>query len=1220
LKIINAVSMGYLDLKFDANNAYAPTISAPNVIADFSIPFGFSLNITQATQNITMFTNSTGNFSELIVPWTNTQSDQKAGKLQFAINQASLTTLPGKNEAFDSYTYDLTASNLYTFGVNGLATTKTRTPIGELTLGGITFTVPTSLHGLQFLNSTPTTINSVDMTGGTKEALQLDIGVSMGNPSDFSMSVGDVVFNMFAGATQVGTVTLANLTLQRGENKVIAKANFDPKSSTDGQNMLSTFVMGKDNGASIGGFDKSTAIASLQKALSSIKIDTTLPGLKAPLIQFAALTVPTDVIQTSFVNVAVTIANPFTAGLAITKVKSAATYKGMPVGNIDQDISNNPYVIGGHATTPSPQLNMQMNLEPAAVALLMRDLAVDANLDTRALDGLLGMGGFHIQGQESVEPTPEIFKGFNISSYVMQAMSALKADLQLESTLVVGEYVNDLAFSQNAVQIKSDDTVTRLIPIVGQPIVQQIVNGAKLGFDTLVLSDPTNNNAKVQMKGSITNTGPMDATISFPDPLTVRWGGKTIGTATMPPVQAVGGQGAQFDVPSNFVITDQKAMEEFAAYMINNENFVWEISTDNVNVNALGFTFTNIKMQKFVTIKGCNGFKGAVTINSFNLPSNDPAGGITLIADTTIVNPSQVGFSLGSAAFNSYYKDVLVGPLAASPANFAPLAPSKIQMKGQMVTEVFKAYLAAKDSILTVNGDYATGPAGPTLKIENEPPTLIPSITMMNMQLDFTKDPYAPPTSSQEVQAQLKNPFGFPLGVSELSMEMAHLSVPTSKATTDANGIVKTQFSNIPFKVADDAHQLFAANGSFALSGSSNALAHTAIGDIQLDGVTFDVTTSLAGFANFGGKVDILSLEVTGGTKDYAIITLTIALTNPSQITITVGDINFSAKAHGYVIGQAFIKDTIIKPGVNQYTSEFRLAGPTELIGQVFAGYLTGAQVPLNIVGTETSTTIEPLKNAFQTVDLATTMKGINAQLVSHVKVVINLEELANNKARSVVTLSNPLKADYQLIGLKAVATWQGASKLITIGEINGIDKPCTCPAGGTVVCDAWTVDVKAGIAELGEYLFAPNKNLNLQNQITALVGGPGGYQATFGYVANNVPTEMEFDLGIASIPLGGLPKMLSKGDDNKAKQIMDQLEGILPKGNPLADALFPRPTTTTTTAAQPTPSENKPAETPENKPTQPPENKPTGTPENKPTEPQTPPPSDAAQPSEPTS
>ncbi|CAO3627231.1 unnamed protein product [Cunninghamella blakesleeana] len=1219
LKIINAVSMGYLDLKFDANNAYSPLVSAPNVVADYKIPFGVSIDIVQATQNITMFTNSTGNFSQLIVPWTNTKSDQAAGKLQFAINQANLAALPGKNEAFDGYTYDLTASDLYTFGVNGLATTKAKTSIGEITLGGVMFEVPTSLHGLQFLNSTPTNINSVDMTGGTKEALQLDIGVTMGNPSDFSMSVGDVVFNMFAGSTQVGTVTLNNLTLQRGDNNVIAKANFDPKSSQDGQTMLSTFVMGKNSSASIGGFEKSTAIASLVKALSVIKIDTTLPGLKAPLIQYGNLVVPENAPQTGVVNVAVTIANPFTAGLAITAVKAAATYKGMPVGNIDQDISSNPYVIGGHATTASPQLNMNMNIEPAAVALLLRNLALDANLDTKALDGLLGMGGFHIQGQEDVAPTADVFKGFNISDYVMKAMGALKTDLQLESALVVGEYQTNLAFSQNAVQIKADNTVTRLIPIVGQPIVQQIVNEAVLAFTTLVLSDPTDNNAKVQMKGSITKTGPMDASIAFPTPLTVRWGGKQIGTATMPAIQAIADQGAQFDVPSNFVITDQKAMEEFAAYLINNEEFIWEISTDNVAVTALGFTFTNIKMQKFVTIKGCNGFKGAVKINSFDLPSNDPAGGITLIANTTINNPSQIGFSLGSAAFNAYYKDLLVGPLAASPANFAPLGPSSIQMKGRMIpqntkhgldliTEVFENYLGAKDSTLDVSGDSASGPTGQvgwltnafkTLKIEDvilpgpkEKPTLIPSITMMNMQLDFTKNPYAAPASSTEVQAQLKSPFGFPLGVAQLNMEvdagvaghkMAHLSIPTEKATTDASGIVKTQFSNVPFKVADDSHDLFggflttltkSANGSFGLSGSTNALATTAIGNIQLDGITFDVTTSLAGFNNFDGKVTIVSLEVTGGTKDYTQITLTVSFNNPSQITITVGDINFTAKTtDGTAIGQVFIKDTVIKPGVNQYQSDFHLAGDKVVVGKVFTAYLTNQQVPLTVVGTDKSTTIEPLKNAFQTVNLATTMQGIQADLVNHIKVDVSLGDLIAQKGQSTVTLRNPLKTDYQLTALKATALWPGKSGLITIGEINGIPGPCSVPAGGNTICNEWTVNLKANLVQLIEYVFAPNKNLNLQTQITALVGGSGGYESSFEYNPTNIPTQLNFELGAIDIPLGGLPQLLG-GSSNSSSDSLSEIENMIPKDNPLAKVLFPAKATTTTTG--PTSTENK--------------------------------------------
>lgn len=46
-------------------------------------------------------------------------------------------------------------------------------------------------------------------------------------------------------------------------------------------------------------------------------------------------------------------------------------------------------------------------------------------------------------------------------------------------------------------------------------------------------------------------------------------------------------------------------------------------------------------MTKKVTLKGMNGLKDAVTINTFDLPSDDPAGGITLTLETTINNVSE---------------------------------------------------------------------------------------------------------------------------------------------------------------------------------------------------------------------------------------------------------------------------------------------------------------------------------------------------------------------------------------------------------------------------------------------------------------------------------------------------------------------------------------------------------------------------------------------------
>jgi hypothetical protein len=895
LKIISAVNMGYLDLKFDAANPYSPIANAPSVNANFQIPFGFTLNITEVTQNISLAVNTSGtqttDFAVIQVPLVPAVSDQKAGTLKFAINNDAIAGILGQENVFNQYTYALTASDNYTFMVSGNASTKTMTPIGPITLGGISFTVPTTLHGLQFLNSSATVINSLDVTGGNSDALLLGINVTMTNPSDFSISTGDVSFNMGASGTDLGVVTLNNLTLARGPNTVLASATFNPKASDVGQNLLSTFVMGKDNAVDISGFKNSTAIASLANALGAISLGSTLPGLKTALIQGGALTVLSDTPKTGVVGVKVSIANPFSAGLSITQVTAAATFVGMPVGNINQDISSSPFVIPGKATAQSQDLNMNMNIEPASVALLLRTLAVQANLDTRSLDALLGLGGFHIAGQESISPDPSLFANFNISNYVLDAMKALKVDLSLSSGLTIGQYSDTLAFSQSAVAISTDNTVLQLIPIVGQPIVQQIVDGAVLGFDSIILSAPTDTSFTVQMKGSITKSGPMNAAISFPTPLNVAWQGKTLGTVTMPTINAQAGVGASFDVTGQFSIANQDDMATFAAYLINNDDFVWDITTKDVSVTALGFTFTNISMEKFVTLAGAQGFKNDVTITSFNLPSNDPAGGITLVAQTTIKNPSQVGFNLAGVGFESFFSGTDLGPLASDGAAlFPPQGVANINMKGRLIpqtsasglaaiTQVFENYLNANSSSLDIKGVSGSGPNGvvgwlstafKTLTIHNVilpgPPTkpeLIPAISIKDMELDFTKDPWAPPTSSNNVQAQLKNPFGFPLGVSQLNMDaeatyqgagVATLAVPNEKASTSSTGLVTTQFSNVPFTVINKT--LFAGfvelltlspSVTFGLQGTSNAVTETAVGELNLKNIGFNVQTTLAG-------------------------------------------------------------------------------------------------------------------------------------------------------------------------------------------------------------------------------------------------------------------------------------------------------------------------------------------------------------------------------------
>lgn len=79
---------------------------------------------------------------------------------------------------------------------------------------------------------------------------------------------------------------------------------------------------------------------------------------------------------------------------------------------------------------------------------------------------------------------------------------------------------------------------------------------------------------------------------------------------------------------------------EFATYLLHNPSFDWTISTNKLRVTALGTIFDNVKLEKTITLKAFNGLPG-VTISNFQLPSDDPAGGIHIETDSAIPSPAR---------------------------------------------------------------------------------------------------------------------------------------------------------------------------------------------------------------------------------------------------------------------------------------------------------------------------------------------------------------------------------------------------------------------------------------------------------------------------------------------------------------------------------------------------------------------------------------------------
>ncbi|KAG0300130.1 hypothetical protein BGZ99_003915, partial [Dissophora globulifera] len=121
-------------------------------------------------------------------------------------------------------------------------------------------------------------------------------------------------------------------------------------------------------------------------------------------------------------------------------------------------------------------------------------------------------------------------------------MSGLVIDITLTTTVKVGDYLITLPYSQTGVPTTTDQTVLKLIPIVGTPIAQLLVEGSVLAFDSIVINSPADASFATDLTGAITNTGPLDAQIAFPNAVSVAYGGKAIGSMMMPTLNAVANQ------------------------------------------------------------------------------------------------------------------------------------------------------------------------------------------------------------------------------------------------------------------------------------------------------------------------------------------------------------------------------------------------------------------------------------------------------------------------------------------------------------------------------------------------------------------------------------------------------------------------------------------------------------------------------------------------------
>ncbi|KAI8054134.1 hypothetical protein BDF22DRAFT_457578 [Syncephalis plumigaleata] len=680
-----------------------------------------------------------------------------------------------------------------------------------------------------------------------------------------------------------------------------------------------------------------------------------------------------------------------------------------------------------------------------------------------------------------------------------------------------------------------------IIFVIVPAIAQSSVNASKMQIISAYIKHPQEDSFVMRMGGKIKDTGPFDAQIELKDKVVMYYNGEELGRMAMDPINAKAGVGATLDSAPTFEVTNKDAFGRFSKVMMGEKSFTW-VMKGMARVRAMGLlTIDNIKLEKELTFAGMQNFLN-VKIKSFDLPSNHPLGGITMNVESSMENPSIFGMELGQLTFDIFYKDVRIVTANATEVNLVP-GVNDLAMKGRMIPQarsedlavvgtMFSDYMNGRSSDMKVVGVAVRPTAdskpiswlqagfnGLTLNVKldsKEDGRLIQSLDLGPLEMKFSPaNAWAPVTSAPNVVAGFKMPFGFPLEMKQVEQDitaydngvaMATMKVPMSKASgTSASGQIVTAISNIPMEVISSQHARFSqfvhdltlgTGKSMTMRGTVSSIAGTAIGDVRIDGIKLDQRISIQGLQGLKTAPVVASnVRLVGGTPQALEIRMDSTMTNPSDLSMSIGDLTLEIYSSGEKLGNAIIRDVHLKPGVNTLDTAFYFAPETAAARQVgkqaLENFTKGTDFDISIAGFSGSTSIASLSQGFSELRFVASVPAIHDKLVHGGKYTLNLLSVAlSQRTQARVELYNPFDTSLVITSMKASVITNG----LTLGTVdtNFNGQGVTLPAKSTTLSPILELVIKVSLPTLTTVLSAPDGLLiaSIDGTISIDIGG----------------------------------------------------------------------------------------------------------------------------------
>ncbi|KAJ3416248.1 hypothetical protein HDV05_002538 [Chytridiales sp. JEL 0842] len=411
MRLISDLKIPAIEVSFSPQNpsGFRVRTTAPTINGSFKSPFAFPLSIISAAQDLTFSDPSSKvAFATLKTPMLPASANQRAGTLVTSFKDMEMAVIPGAESTFSSFLRTLTVGEGYTAAISGLVNSQADTAAGRVTISNVSLSDSLQFSGLRGLNQV--SINSVSVKSGDADAIYLEIGTTINNPSTMTLNMNtDVSMDLLSSdGHKLGTVTLPNLSLRPGQNNVLTTSRFSPQTTEAkqaGKKILSAFLQGGSSDVSILGTRSGVLYDSLKPAFDGLRIPANMPGQTTPLIKRTWLN--TDHLfdeVNPYVEVSMELRNPLDSPFTLTRVYATITKDGKNLGVVDTPVP--PFRVNPKSEARTPLIPMKVDLNPATITFIIEALGSPDGLivDVQStLQSLVGGYGVEVDyGQKGV--------------------------------------------------------------------------------------------------------------------------------------------------------------------------------------------------------------------------------------------------------------------------------------------------------------------------------------------------------------------------------------------------------------------------------------------------------------------------------------------------------------------------------------------------------------------------------------------------------------------------------------------------------------------------------------------------------------------------------------------------------------------------------------------------------------------------------------------------